>query len=137
MKKVNFKNGLFALLAVLALMLIDVQKVEAQAINEMSTGLYDAAPGNFVSPTEAEDILLGNIETLAQSLQALPQGPAYTAAVRAAVYYRGIYQELQVGKSVSESIGSGLGYLNDSVGLGDLSRYDLADLRQSAIELLQ
>ena len=135
MKKVNFKKVLMALVAVFALMVFGVEQAEAQAINEFSTGLYDPAPGTFLGSAEAQDVLVNTITDLKNS--ATPGSPAYTAAQKVGLYYHGIYEQLQVGKSVSEAIGVGLMSLNDSNGFGDMSRYELKELRDGAIDLLQ
>jgi len=138
MKKVNFKKVLMALATVFTLMVFSVEQAEAQAINEFSTGLYDPAPGAFVSSTDAEGLLESEFITLGDVLQNVTPGtPVHTVTLRTAHYYRGIYMELQNGKSVSAAIGTGLSNLNDLNGFGDLTRAQLADLRQTAIELLQ
>ena len=138
MKKVNFKKVMMALVTVFALVTFGVEKAEAQALNEFSTGLYDPAPGTFVSSAQAEGILKVEFEEISDVLQNLtPGNPVYDVQIRLAHYYRGIYMEVQNGKSVSAAIGSGLSNLNDLNGQGDLTRHQLADLRQTAIDLLQ
>lgn len=135
MKKVNFKKVLLTLVAVFSLMVFGVEQAEAQAINEFSTGLYDPAPGTFLGSSEAQDILVNTITSLKNGVT--PGTPAYTAAQKVGLYYNGIYQELLAGKSVSVAIGVGLASLNDTNGFGSLSRYDLKQLRDGAIVLLQ
>ena len=138
MKKVNFKKVLMALVTVFALVTFGVEKAEAQALNEFSTGLYDPAPGTFVSSDDAETVLEGEFQAISDILQNLtPGNPVYNVQLRLAHYYRGIYMDIQDGKSVSVAIGSGLNNLNDLNGQGSLTRYQLADLRQTAIDLLK
>ena len=138
MKKVNFKKVLMALVAVFALMVFGVEKAEAQAINEFSTGLYDPAPGTFFGSDEAKDVLVNTIASLKNSIANLPQGsPGVTAVRKTVYYYNGIYLGLLDGKSVSTCIGTGLYELNDCNGYGTLSRLELKNLRDGAIDLLQ
>ena len=134
MKKVNFKKVLMALVAVFALMVFGVEQAEAQAINEFSSGLYDPAPGTFMGSDEAQDLLIATIT----DLKTVGQGsPGYATAHKTGLYYNGIYQQILAGKSVSVAIGAGLASLNDSNGYGDVSRVELKELREGAIDLLQ
>ncbi len=135
MKKVNFKKVLLTLVAVFSLMVFGVEQAEAQAINEFSTGLYDPAPGTFLGSDAAQDVLVNAINDLKNGVT--PGTPAYTAAQKVGLYYNGIYQEILSGKSVSVAIGVGLTALNDTNGFGDLGRYELKELREGAIDLLQ
>ena len=135
MKKVNFKNVLMTLSVMFTLFFVGVGTVSAQQVTDQ--GIYAPAPGNFVSTDEAGVTLLATIEDLGATLQGLSQGsPLYTSTQREALYYRGIYIELQNGSSVAVSIGRGFFNLNDTNGHGDLSKAQLYELRQNAIDLL-
>lgn len=138
MKKVNFKKVLMALVAVFALTVFSVERAEAQAINEFSSGLYDPAPGTFLGSDEAQDVLVNGLMDLKNTLVGLtPGSPVYQAILKTVNYHSGIYHELQNGKSVSVAIGTGLGSLTNSADGAIPSRYELKELRQGAIDLLQ
>jgi hypothetical protein len=138
MKKVNFKKVLIAFVAVLSLIAFSVERAEAQAPNELSSGLYDAAPGNFIGSAEAQNVLLNEMQVIRNQAAPLTPGtPQYQAFLKLGIYYLGIYNELQNGKSVDVAIGRGLASLNDMNGFGSLPRQDLRNLRQGAITLLQ
>ena len=138
MKKVNFKKVLMALVAVFSLMVFGVEQMEAQAINEFSTGLYDPAPGTFLGTDEAVSVLTGITTSYKEDLEVLlPGNPVYQNVLKNYIYYDGIITELDNGKSVSAAIGTGLTALGDSNGFGSLTRNELKELRDGAIDLLQ
>ena len=135
MKKVNFKNVLMTLSVVFTFLFVGIGTVSAQQATDQ--GIYAPAQGNFMNTDEAGVTLLTTIENLGQVLQTLPQGsPLFTSTQREALYYRGIYIELQNGNTVAASIGLGFFNLNDTNGHGDLSKVQLYNLRQNAIDLL-
>ena len=139
MKKVNFKKVMMAMLTVFALMFIGVQGTEAQSsLIETGADLYSPAQGTFIGSAEAMDILRDEFPGLKDHLAThLPTTPIYESALKTFLYQFGIYSELQSGKSVAVAIGDGLGALNDTNGFGELSRTELENLRQDAIDLLQ
>ncbi|MEO1262518.1 MAG: hypothetical protein AAFZ15_27165 [Bacteroidota bacterium] len=138
MKKVNFKKVLMALVAVFSLMVFGVEQLEAQAINEFSTGLYDPAPGTFLGTDEAVSVLTDITSSYKEDLGTLmPGNPVYQNVLKYYIYYDGIITELDNGKSVSAAIGAGLTALDDSNGFGSLARAELKELRDGAIDLLQ
>ena len=141
MKKVNFKKVLIAFVAVFALMFIGVEKAEAQAVNEFSTGLYDPAPGTFLGTDQAKDVLVNTIANIKTQVTNLggPTAPGAQQLYRVGLYYSAIYDEVLVGKSVSAAIGSALkpiAFKTTNSG-ANLSRNDLKNMRQNAIDLLK
>lgn len=138
MKKVNFKKVMMALLTVFALT-FGVQETQAQSsLIETGADLYDPAQGTFLGSDEAKDILEDELPVYKAYLGAnTPGTPAYESHLKTFIYYYGIYQELEVGKTVSAAIGEGLAALNDTNGFGELERTELEDLRDGAIDLLQ
>lgn len=135
MKKVNFKVVLMTLTVMFTFLFVGVGTTSAQQATDQ--GIYAPAQGNFVSTDEAGVTLLATLEDLGQALQTLTPGtPVFTSTEREALYYRGIYIELQNGSSVATSIGRGFFNLNDTNGHGDLSKAQLYELRQDAIDLL-
>ena len=135
MKKVNFKMVLMTLSVMFTFLFVGVGTTSAQQATDQ--GIYAPAQGTFMNTDEAGVTLLTTIEDLGQTLQNLSQGsPLFTTTERQALYYRGIYMELQNGNSVAASIGLGFFNLNDQNGPGDLSKTQLYNLRKDAIELL-
>lgn len=135
MKKVNFKMVLMALSVMFTFLFVGVGTASAQQATDQ--GIYAPAPGNFMNTDEAGVTLLQQIDVLGNQLGNYDPGtPLYNSTRRQALYYRGIYMELQNGNSVAASIGLGFFNLNDTNGNGDLSKVQLYDLRQQAIDLL-
>lgn len=111
MKKVSFKTLLATAMVMIAMMLAG-GKVSAQATTSAVQGgslLFEyPAKTLFVSPSEAENILIAHVEALKTYVSGLPQGsPAYEVGYRASVYYRTILLSVQNGKSVPDAIVDG------------------------------
>lgn len=137
MKKVNFKRVLMTLSVMFTFLFVGgLTKALAQQVP--SEGIQAPAQGSFVNTDQAILTLDAEITQLGNDLNNLPQGsPIYNATRRKALYYRGIYMELQNGNSVAESIGSGFAHLlNNVMDANGASKSVLFQLRQDAIALL-
>jgi hypothetical protein len=107
-----------------------------QAQTEFTSSLYDTPTGNWVNSTEAEGILLTQINQITNLLQSLTPGTqAYKTAFRAGVYYKTIYGEVKAGKQIPESIVTGLGIFTTAVH-GNAPKSEQLGLRNDAIDML-
>ena len=135
MKKVNFKNVLMTLMVAFTFLFVGVGTGNAQT--GLAQGLYSPASGTFVSSDQAGVVLAGTIQDMGDLLQTISPGSSvYTSTARQAIYYKGIMMEINAGHSVAESIGTGLTYLNDAAGYGEVPRNTLASMKQEAITVL-
>ena len=134
MRKAKFRTLLVMGFAAFLLLFAGVNRAEAQA--ELSSSIYDLPTANWVSSTEAENLLLAQITQLTNLLQSLTPGTqAYKTAVRATVYYRTIYTEVVAGKQIPESIVVGLGTFA-AAQYGEATKTEQVGLRNDAIDML-
>ncbi len=136
MKKVNFKMVLSVLAVAFTILFVGVNPASAQ--QGLDQGITAPAQGNFVNSDEAGVILYDAVQVLGNQMGSMtPGSPLYNATRRKALYYKGIYIEIQNGHTVSESIGLGfqhlLNNLNDANGA---TKSVLLQLRQDAIAML-
>jgi hypothetical protein len=138
MKKVNFKKALTALMVAFTFFVVGTGTVNAQMASA-DQGLYSPAQGAFVNSDQAGVTLtasVGDMQAVLGTLQ--PGSPLYTSTLRQAIYYRGIYLDIQGGQDVATSIGTGLRHLTmtPNASNGSIPRTTLLALRQGAISLL-
>lgn len=136
MKKVNFKNALMALVLALVFLAVGTEQANAQVNAQFNASA--PTPGvSYVSTDEAQDILASTIADLKTVLEGLQPGSAmFKATERTVLYYYGIIEQLQLGKSVPVSIQEGRSYLNDSNGNGNLTKQQWSQMVQDATDLL-
>lgn len=136
MKKVNFKMVLMTLSVAFTFLFVGMNTAMAQ--QSTGEGIQAPAQGNFMNSDEAGVALNSEITVMGTALSGMTPGtPLYNATRRKALYYRGIYMEIQNGNAVSQSIGLGFGHLlNNVVDAKGASKSVLLQLRQDAIALL-
>jgi hypothetical protein len=138
MKKVNFKKALMAFMVAFTFLVLGMGTANAQS-DAVVGDLYSPVQGNFVNSDQANVILLATIEDLGTVLEGLqPGSPLYISTRRQALYYRGIYMDLQSSGDVAASIGTGLSHVTIMTdgSNGPIATSVLLALRQGAVDLL-
>lgn len=99
--------------------------------------LYDLPTGSFTTPAIAKQRLLNSMTSLKATLALHGEGTApYNSALRTYKYHSGIYENLEAGKTVPESIVGGLSYINNALVGGATPEEALAE-KNAAVTLLR
>lgn len=138
MKKANFRFLFATILVAVAMLFAVVEKGSAQ--NALSTAssheLYGTSKAVFLGATEAEDVLNGQLNSLAVLISGMPQGsPAWYVTQRAMIYYRTILMGIMNGKDVDDAFMDGVRLFTAPLFNGT-SYAEKLNLRQESVNLL-
>lgn len=138
MKKVNFRNAIMALVVTLAFVFVGVQHASAQitpAVTTMHGGAFNVPTGNFVSPSEAQNILMARMLQIKEDMET-QTGATLAANARLVTYYNGVRLSIESGQAVPEAIVAGLSAIMGEDLANGPSPTTMTALKQSAVNEL-